>query len=99
MDYIPYNSRNPLFKSPFSAVRAGETITLQVILPRSLQCSGVCFVIHKDGGEEKRFSMRWYAMEGWNDEWWRLEFVPKESGLFYYRFDYDTQFGTTSIKQ
>ena len=99
MDYIPYDSRNTLFKSPFSAVRCGETITLQVILPRSLQCSGVSFVIHKDGQEEQRYSMRWYAMEGMNDEWWRLEFIPRESGLFYYRFDYNTPFGTTSLRQ
>ena len=99
MDYIPYDSRNTLFKSPFSAVRCGETITLQVILPRSLQCSGVSFVIHKDGQEEQRYSMRWYAMEGMNDEWWRLEFIPHESGLFYYRFDYNTPFGTTSLRQ
>lgn len=100
MDYIPYDSRNTLFKSPFSAVCAGETITLQVILPRSLQCSGVRFVIHKDGGEaEKSHWMRWYAMEGIENEWWRLEFIPAESGLFYYRFDYDTPFGTTSIRQ
>ena len=99
MDYIPFNSRNATFKSPFSAVREGETVTFQVILPRSLQCSGVRLVIHQDAQAETRLPMRWYAMEGWNDEWWRLEFKAEGSGLFFYHFDYDTPFGQTSIRQ
>ena len=99
MDYIPFNSRNPIFKTPFAAVQTGETLVLQVILPRSLQCSAVRFVIHKDAHNEERFSMRWYAMEGQDNEWWRIEYKPTESGLFFYRFDYDTPFGTTSIRQ
>ena len=99
MDYIPFNSRNTVFKSPFSAVQEGETVTFQVILPRSLQCSGVRFVIHKDSHVESYYSMRWYAMEGYDNEWWRLEFKAQKSGLYFYRFDYDTPFGTMSIRQ
>ena len=99
MDYVPFNSRNTVFKSPFSAVRAGERVVLQVILPRSLQCSAVTLVIHRDAQPEERRPMRWYAMEGRDDEWWRLEFTPQDSGLFFYHFEYDTPFGITAIRQ
>ena len=64
MDYIPYNSRNNIHKSRFGAVREGEHFVFKVILPRSLQCSGVDLVIRSDKGENRYYPMGWLSMEG-----------------------------------
>ena len=98
MEHIAYRSRNELFKYPFSAVKAGEKITFKVVLPRALQCSGVQLCLHRDNCEEQRFDLFWLRMEGTNEEWWCIDYIPQDSGLYYYHFDYTTPFGTLSIR-
>ena len=97
MDYIPFDSRNELFKSPFSAVEVGETLVFQVVLPRSLSCSAVSLVLHKDGRPQARCVFAWDRMQGNDEEWWRLETTIYESGLYFYHFEYQTPFGTTEL--
>ena len=62
MEYIPYNSRNTLHKSPFGAVRQGDNIVFKVVLPRNLQCSRVDLVIKSDSGDYEYHSMKWLYM-------------------------------------
>lgn len=99
MEYIPFNSRNPLHKTPFGAVRAGEKITFKLVLPRSLSCSGVELVIRRDSEEEKRFSFFWLSMQGENEEWWCLDYIQHETGLYFYHFEYDTPWGKVAIRR
>lgn len=98
MEHIAYRSRSELFKYPFSAVRAGEKITFKIVLPRSLQCSGVNLCLHRDGCDDEIYPLFWLRMEGDHEEWWCIDYIPQESGLFYYRFEYTTPFGTLAIR-
>lgn len=97
MRYIPYNSRSELHKYPFGAVREGEKITFKIVLPREISCRGVNLVIHKDGEENKYYPFFWLSMEGENEEWWCLDYIPEETGLYFYCFEYDTPFGVVKI--
>ena len=98
MEHIAYRSRSELFKYPFSAVKAGEKITFKVVLPRAIQCSGVQLCLHRDNCDELRFDLFWLRMEGTNEEWWCIDYIPQDSGLYYYHFDYTTPFGVLSIR-
>ena len=97
MDYIPFDSRNELFKSPFSALRAGEQLHLRVVLPRSLVCSALTLVLDNDTGATTRFAFTWDRMQGSEEEWWALDAVIRQSGLYYYHFEYETPFGVTAL--
>ena len=97
MDYIPYNSRNQIHKSKFGALREGEHTVFKVILPRSLVCSGVDFVIRSDKGKPRRFSMSWLSMEGSDQEWWALGYTAETSDIYFYHFEYKTPWGVTHI--
>ena len=97
MDYIPYNSRNLLHKSKFGAVREGEHFVFKVVLPRSLQCSGVNLVIKSDKGENKYIPMSWLSMEGDGEEWWALGYTAESADIYFYYFEYQTPWGCTKI--
>lgn len=99
MEYIPFNSRSPFHKTPFGAVKQGEKITFKVVLPRSLSCSGVELVIKKDGAGEMRFPFFWLSMQGESEEWWCLDYVQNETGLYFYRFEYTTPWGKIAIRK
>lgn len=98
--YIPYNSRNKLHKSKFGAVRQGETVTFNVVLPREMKCTGVALVVRNDNesfaeGFYNHFS--WLRMEGDSEEWWTLDYTPTETGLCWYRFECYTPWGVNYI--
>lgn len=98
--YIPFNSRNELHKSKFGAVRQGETVTLNVVLPREMKCTGVALVVRNDSETaENGFynHFRWLRMEGENEEWWTLDYTPTETGLCWYRFECYTPWGVNYI--
>jgi glycosidase len=94
MHFVPYRSRSALHKQPFGAAAAGETVTLRVILPRSLCCRGLrlCFGDY-DSAWEREYPFAWEGMQGEHEEWWRLCFAPEEPGLCAYRFAYESDFG------
>ncbi len=98
MEYIPYNSRNQIHKSSFGAVREGSHFVFKVVLPRSLQCSGVDLVIRSDNGEDKYIPMGWLSMQGDNEEWWALGYTAETPDIYFYHFEYHTPWGTTQIK-
>lgn len=97
MHYIPYNSRSDIHKTPFGCVKEKERITFKVVLPRNLMCSKVLLVIQKDGGETRRFDLFWLSMQGTDEEWWCLDYIAEETGLYFYHFEYDTPWGRSKI--
>ncbi len=86
MEFIPYNSRLIYHKYPFGAVREGEETVFRIVLPRSLVCSGAALVVTVDGGEITRIPMQWDGMQGSDEEWWRVSFMPETEGIYWYRF-------------
>ena len=97
MFYIPYNSRKDYHKTPFGAVGVGEAVTFRVILPREFGCRGVRLAVHADGGDAVCADGVWERMEGDGEEWWRIVWTPQKTGLYWYSFIYDTDFGSMRI--
>ncbi len=96
--YIPYNSRYEYHKSVFGAVSTGQSIVFRIILPRDFCCHHARFVIKKDGESFENFmEMQWDCMQGEGEEWWKITFTPENAGLYEYRFEYDTPWGTSRI--
>ncbi len=86
MDFIPYNSRFLYHKTPFGAVCEGETVTMRIVLPRSICCTGASLVINPDSGKPEIYPMAWERMESFDEEWWKVSFTPKKQGLYWYHF-------------
>lgn len=86
MDFIPYNSKTEYHKSPFGAVPEGESLTLRIVLPRSICCTGAGLVVSDDSGAASVYPMSWERMEGSGEEWWRVSFEAGEPGIYWYHF-------------
>ena len=97
MQFIPYNSRDIRHKSIFGSTAAGESLRLQVLMPRTFSCSKVTLVFHKDGECEQYRDMYWCGMNGDNEEWWDINLAFEISGLYFYHFTYETPFGKGNI--
>ena len=97
MDFIPYNSRLSYHKTPFGAVREGEKVTMRIVLPRSICCTGASLVINSDSGKSDVFPMVWEREEKNNEEWWKVEFTPEKQGLYWYHFAIALKNGGTLI--
>lgn len=96
--YIPYNSRLEYHKSIFGAVKTHQTVVFRIILPRDFCCHAARLVIRKADSENADYiNMQWDCMEGCGEEWWRAEFTADEAGIYKYRFEYDTSWGTSRI--
>lgn len=96
--YIPYNSRYEYHKSIFGAIGTGQTVIFRIVLPRDFCCHHARLVVRKDGSfNEQYMDMQWDCMQGETEEWWKVGFCPEESGLYEYRFEYDTPWGTSRI--
>lgn len=96
--YIPYNSRYEYHKSIFGAVEAGQSLVFRIILPRDFCCTAARLVIKEESWEEPwHIDMLWDCMQGDGEEWWKIDFLPKFSGLYEYHFEYDTPWGTSRI--
>ncbi len=97
LQFIPYNSRDLRHKSIFGSTAAGESLRLQVLMPRTFSCRKVTLVFHKDGEKEQYRDLFWCGMNGDNEEWWDLNFTFETSGLYFYHFTYETPFGKGNI--
>ncbi len=86
MDFIPYNSRLGWHKSPFGAVCEGEKVTMRIVLPRDICCTGASLVVNSDSGKSAVYPMEWERYEKNNEEWWSVSFVPEKQGLYWYHF-------------
>ncbi|MBQ3150260.1 MAG: glycoside hydrolase family 13 protein [Clostridia bacterium] len=97
MFYIPYNSRKTYHKNPFGAVACGEETVFRIILQRSLCCRAVWLVIHRDGEAVEYLPATWDCMEKESEEWWKITYRPSICGIYWYHFEYDTDYGRTSV--
>lgn len=98
MEYIPFNSRNSLHKSPYGAVKQNQSIAFRVVLPRHLQCSAVFLVIKEDKGDYIHHPLNWLSMEGEGEEWWSADYHCEKAGIYFYHFEYDTPWGRHNIR-
>ncbi|HZK38551.1 MAG TPA: glycoside hydrolase family 13 protein [Clostridia bacterium] len=98
MHYIPYNSRKGYHKSPFGAVAAGSAIAFSVILPLDFHARCVRLVVNHDmTGQRECVALEWDRHEGPCESWWSGCYTPREPGLLFYHFEYETPHGCECI--
>ncbi len=98
LDFINFDSRNPLYKSPFGAAISGEKLTFRLRLPEN---SGVCYaylLIRRDGeAEDVAHEMHFKYKE--NDSLYYSVEISPEVGLYWYAFSYKTEFHSYYINR
>lgn len=101
MSNVVFNSLDKKYKKKFGAVKNGEEFSLRLLLPcnDSNHCTQAWLVINKDGQEEQRFDF--WATEEYeeNCRWWEIFHTIDEPGLYWYRFEYETPFGTCRVSK
>ena len=98
MDFCFYSSRDRFFKSKFGAIAAGESLRLCILMPRAFGVNSARLVINRDGEETERRDMYWAGLTSPDTEVWDISFKLNEAGLYWYYFEYSTDFGDGAIR-
>ncbi len=89
-----YNSLNTFFKSPFGAVRSGEKVIFTLAVPKSFGCKTPYMLMGRDGDTPSLFPMHYDEghAESITDDFFTIEFLPCDAGLYFYYFDLYTDY-------
>ncbi len=83
---ILFDSKQSTFKTPFGTLVPGQTCTLNIHIPASVQATGaICLFNRQDGTPAYEFPMTYRMKQGIYDIF-QLKFSLPESGLFFYYF-------------
>ncbi len=83
-----YNSHDTAYKNICRALKAGETVTLRICMPRYYVCEGAQLVIHTDYNDSEYIEMKWDGMCGNDYEWWSIDYTPEKPQIYWYHFEY-----------
>ncbi len=93
-----FDSRNLFYKNPFGAVKQFENVHFKILLPRELKCRKAKLKIYLDGQNTPIFNnMFWCGMNDSSEETWECHQMFKESGIYWYSFELETDFGIKII--
>ena len=95
---LPFDAEKDYYKSIRGAIAAGERLRLRVLLPRSFGVSYCTLLLTRDGGETEYISMQWEQTDG-VEEWWYTDLSVSDAGLYFYRFEYTTAWGTSVLRR
>ncbi len=83
---ILYDSKQPQFKIPFGTLTPGETCTLHIHIPSSVQTTGVsCILNYEDGSHAQEFPLTLETRRGAYDIFQGSFSIPY-TGLYFYYF-------------
>jgi Glycosidases len=88
---FPYNSRDPQYKLPFGAVRAGEEVKIVFPSPAYLKDSGVYLVL-RGKKEGRRIALNLLKTEG-GYKIYEARFSISQPDIIFYRFEVSTARG------
>ena len=92
MKFIPFDSRDILYKAPFGAVKENEAVTLRLLLHKDAKCSGAFLKIKEDSGREQFMLLT--AGETYMEEYcWYSVTLNLSEGLYWYSFCFDSPWG------
>ncbi len=91
MQYYPFDSRKSLYKSKFSAVKSGESLTLRLLLHKDAMANEAFLLLSKDGEGEQKIPLT--QKESLEDYIFYDTEISPPSGLYWYRFFYTSPFG------
>ncbi len=90
---ILFDSKNPAFKEPFGTLVPGQSCTLRIHIPVSVQTTQVeCIIHHADGSPALTLPMGYQFKKG-AYEIWGGKFSFPETGLYFYHFYLTTRTG------
>ena len=95
---IPFDASKDYHKSIRGAVAAGTPLRLRVLLPRAFGVSYCTLLITKDGEATQYIPLDWEQTDG-VAEWWRKDLTVNDPGLYFYRFEYVTAWGTSIVRR
>lgn len=97
MDYLPYDSRDERYKTPFGAVAVGQQTVISLLLHRDALVREAFLLIRRDGGEYE--SLRSAPAVHYDGDFYRYSFVFKSTsaGIYYYRFYYTSAYGDMQV--
>ncbi len=93
-----FNSRKTEYKDKIRAIATNEKVKLRIVVPRSVSCHGAQLCITKEGEPPAYYSMFWAGMCGDSHEYWELHFSATTSGLYFYHFELETDWGKSFIR-
>ena len=96
MKFIPYDSRDILYKSPFGAVSDSETVTLRVLLHNDAQPQKVYLILREDQGHEQYLELMPADRYDELYRWYEVKLTLPE-GLYWYKFCFDSPWGRQFI--
>ena len=96
MEYYPFDSRNPLYKSHMGAIAEGTSLRLCVLLHRDAQVHKV-FLVIRDDSQETAKELRMTPGEFLEDyRFYRCD-ISLTKGLYWYSFRYTSAHGAFAI--
>ncbi len=98
MDYVPYHSRNTLYKQPFGAVKEGSFVTFKILLDDNLAPEKVVINYHADGGETITRTLKSAEIYEGTLRFYETK-IKFTEGLYWYNFGYYDKFGYVPISR
>ena len=92
MQYYPFDSRNPLYRSTIGAVASGDTLKLRLLLHNDAQCSAAFLKLRND--EKNALTEIPLSPTEYLDDYrfWDCE-LQLDEGLYWYSFRYESPHG------
>ncbi len=97
MKYIPYDSRDILYKSKFGAVEAGSSVTLRLLLHNDAKVEEAFLLIRNDNGGYIPYKMSPDGAYDENYNWYKYDLNITDAGLYFYMFRYSSEYGDMFI--
>ncbi len=86
-----FNSRDLKYKTPFGAIKYGESVTLSLHVPFEYVCEIPCVVFCADGHEPQLFEMQ-RIEDTKKAQVFKCTIRPERVGLYFYYFDLYSEF-------
>ena len=96
MKYLPFESRDELYKKPFGAVADKEEVTLRLLLHDDARCTGAFVRYRRDGEAAETAAMLPAGRYDEHFRWYEVGLKLGE-GLYWYSFFFNSDYGTKQI--
>ena len=98
MNKYPFDSRNPLYRTPQGAIAEGESLRLKVLLHKDTAARSVFLLIKNDKDDSFQEIEMTPAEHDGNSQYFECEITLQE-GLYWYYFKYRGDYGEYLIKK
>ncbi len=98
MQYYPFDSRNPIYRSKLGALAEGETLRLKLLLHRDARVHNAYLKLRNDNGETVR-ELRLTAADFLDEYRFYEGDITLGEGLYWYQFRYTSDYGEFCVSK